>query len=784
MNCTKIKFSIFHSPFSIFLYLCKMRATFFLKILLWCVISMDLPAQSFFFEKQFDITVKDTAGNLIKQPWIGGLNACIMGEIDLNFDEKNDLVVYDQHAGKIFTFLNFSENGSRDYRYTPQYEVYFPNITKWFQLLDFNGDGLRDLFVFDGISGISLYKNVSQDLTLKFELYIPKLKAKIFDTYENLFCSSVDFPAFADVDGDGDLDLLNFWVPSAANTLYYYKNHSKEKYGRADSLDFVLEDSQWGCFEENGESNQILLDICNNKGKVSLPSKAPNRPIPKHTGSTVFSMDLNNDLLQDLLLADFGYPNMVALYNGGTHERAKITNVDTLFPKQSTPVYVLNCPAISAIDMDNDGVKELIFSPFSGLDFSTESYASNWVYKNMSTSATADYQLISKRFLQDEMLDFGMGAYPTVVDIDGDGLLDIVVGNYGIIDSAWEELGAWKSRFSSDLTLLRNIGTSNEPQFQISQLTLTPKLNVSGAVPAFGDIDNDGKLELLIGTESGEIRLYKQVGVKFELTNANILSDNIGKYLAPQLFDLNNDGLLDLIVGDQRATWRDVQNRLYFKGNINYLQNTGTRESPEFMLITDSLGSIDVCNRERSNFGYSKPCFFRDTIGNTHLFCGNEDGKVLHYNNIDDNLQGIFDRLDDITYALNDRAAVLSEGSHTAVAIADFNNDGILDMVVGNHRGGLTFFYGTLNPPTKNETPVNTAKIVIYPNPAHDWLFIQTDETNSIKCEILDVQGRIILPLQSVKNGQSLDIRAFPTGIYLIKFVVKNRIYSQKFIKN
>ena len=800
--------SFFILHFSFFSYLCKMKRRFLLLICFLWLISPELSAQSFHFEKKFDIPVNDSLGNPIKQPWIGGLNACIMGEIDLNFDGKMDLVVYDQHAEKIFTFLNFGvgENGLNDYRYAPQYEAFFPKITlgnekiAWFQLIDFNGDGLPDLFVPNGFGAITVYKNVSQNPTIKFELYTPRLKEEISEgVYRDLIFSPLAYPHFVDLDGDGDLDLLIFGGMNGT-TLLYYKNRSMEKYGHADSLDFILEDEEWGCFRESSVSNEIILNICddekndgnevNTLPQTHLVPCAP-YPAPKHgEGSTIFAIQLK-DSLYDLLLADGGFPNIIALFNGGTSEKAKITHLDTIFPRQSTPVNLLNCPAVSAIDVDNCGVKELIFSPFSAKDFSTESYASNWVYKNMSTTDIADFQLISQRFLQDEMLDFGMGAFPTVVDIDGNGLLDIVVGNYGRIDSAWEEFGVWQSRFVADLILLKNIGTPTEPMFQIYPINLTPPIDFAGAVPTFGDIDDCGKLELLIGTETGEIRQYRNRNPDvfppdFVLENHNILQENIGVFLAPQLFDLNGDGLLDLVVGNQRTTWRDEQGRIYSKGSIHYLQNIGTPKNPEFVLITDSLGRVDVRNHEISYSGYSKPHFFKDTNGNTHLFCGNEDGKILHYTDIDDNLSGTFWRMNDVgaMHASSLQQTPISEGSFTAVAVGDFNNDGLLDMVVGNHRGGLTFFYGIPNPNVKNTPIVNDLKVTIYPNPVRDWLFIQSEEDYRMQGEILDLQGRIVRSLPSVKNGQSIDVRTLPIGSYLLKIIVENQTHALKFVKN
>ncbi|MDR0438469.1 MAG: FG-GAP-like repeat-containing protein [Bacteroidales bacterium] len=787
-----------------------MKRIFILQLLFFGLIPKELSAQPFRFEKRFDIQVNDSLGNHIKQPWVGGLNACIMGEIDLNFDGKPDLVVYDQHAEKFLTFLNFGvgENGLNDYRYAPQYEACFPKITPrlnkvmWFQLVDFNGDELPDLFVSDGLGRVVVYKNVSQNSTVKFELFIPILQQELSNgLYMDLYFSSLTFPHFVDIDDDGNLDLLVFGGMNGT-TLHYYKNRSMERYGNADSLDFILYDEEWGCFRESGVSNQILLNTCDGEKRYRVVSttlndrwlsvvEATSHLMPKHgEGSTIFAIDFNNNGMYDLLLADGGFPTITALYNGGTTEKARITHVDSVFPRQSTPVKLLNCPAVSAIDVDNCGVKELIFSPFSAVDFSTESYASNWVYKNMSPAGTADFQLISQRFLQDEMLDFGMGAYPTVVDIDGNGLLDIVVGNYGIIDSAWEEFGVWKSRFVSDLILLKNIGTPTEPKFQMYPLTLTPKLDFVGAVPTFGDIDNCGKPELLIGTENGEIRLYKMQeteGLHFILTDSNILQENIGKFLAPQLFDLNGDGLLDLVVGSQITTWREGSN-VYFKNSITYLQNIGTPENPEFMLITDSLGRVDVSAPNRLiNEGYSKPCFFRDADGNTHLFCGNEAGNVFHYTDIDDNLHGTFRRLDNVKYLLNDRVSEIFEGTFTAIAVGDFNNDGILDMVVGNHRGGLAFFYGISQWPVKNVDPVEThgrASLRIYPNPVQDFLFIQSEENYQMRCEISDVQGRVVRPLQTVKNGEGIDVTMLTRGNYVLRIVVKNQVHALKFVKN
>ncbi|MCL2412888.1 MAG: FG-GAP-like repeat-containing protein, partial [Bacteroidales bacterium] len=670
--------------------------------------------------------------------------------------------------------------------------------------------------------------------------YIEELFTEIdfFPFFLPMVFSSLSRPHFVDVDGDGDLDMLVFGGMSGTS-LYFYKNRSVENFGRTDTFDFILSDRMWGCFREGDTSNEIILNTCPPNTGISaefILSKVEGLNdrtcslseveryisiVPLHgEGSTIFAFDFNTNGVFDLLLADGGYPGITALFNGGSPTDAIITHFDANFPRKSTPVNILNTPTVSTIHIDNSGTKSLIFSPFDVREFSTESYASIWVYKNMSPSGDADFQLINKRFLQEDMLDFGMGSFPAIVDIDGNGLLDIVVGNHGKIDSVWHSpVFNWEARFLADLVLLRNIGTKTEPAFQVYSLKLTPPLDVAGAVPTFGDIDNDGHLDLLIGTACGKILHYRNrysisanvFPPHFELVNPNILEDvawnnnTVGDplqgnftFLAPQLFDVNGNGLLDLVVGSRYTVWFDtITGRPYSKSSVTYFENTGTPENPIFTFVTDSLGRIDVTRQwaiagdtVRDINGSSQPHFFRDASGNAHLFCGNEEGRVLHFTDIDGNLYGTFQRMEDIRFLLNDRVEILCEGSFTSVAVADLNGDGILDLVVGNHRGGLTIFFGISEfPPTNIERPAvethERSTLQLFPNPVQDWLFIQLDDHfHQMRGEILDIQGRTIRHLPNVQNGQSIDVSWLPTGIYIFRIFTANQIFTQKFIKN
>jgi len=686
-------------------------------------------------------------GTQFLSPLSGGINAGQFSNIDLNLDGVMDIVVFDKSGNKLSPFIN--DNG--DFIYAPKYRTNFPNLHDWVLLVDYNCDGKNDIFTYSS-GGMAVYLNTSTT-ELEFTLITPLVLSDYGSNNLNIYISPVDIPAISDIDYDGDLDVLTFSI--LGGFVEYHKNMSMELYGNCDSLVYEFSESCWGLFYEG--LNSYILN-CPSCICPQITNTTPTNAKQKHAGSTLLAIDVDNDNDKDLVLGDISYNNLNLLINGGDNQNAIMTAVDSVFPQNYSNTLAAEMhvyPASYYIDVTNDGVKDLIVTTNS--ENNSENFESCWLYENTGQNTSPDFNFIQKDFLQENMIELGTSAFPTFYDYNNDGLLDLVIGNYGYHNPNNDP--------ASSLALFENIGNDSIPKYNLinrdwlglSTINLNTNLNIPALnlSPTFSDLDGDGNKDLIVGDADGKVHFFTNNGGNFQITNPNYQNIDVGQFAQPQIIDVNRDGLNDLIIGEQ-------------DGTINYLPNSGTTTNAIFDTIITNWGGVDV-DQSYISTGFSNPTLY-DSSGVYQLFVGCFSGNIYQFTNIDNNLNGQFS-------AVNSTSSNIWDGGKSALALADINNDNNPDMIVGNLSGGISFFSSdTLLTDTTITNVSNQTKNIdftIYPNPAKTNFTIKSSETGTVT--IKNLLGNTIYNKKKTEDILKVNISQFSKGIYVVLFKGLNK---------
>jgi len=686
--------------------------------------------QAFHQTQEIQVSKNNT---FLVNPWAGGANVPQLSEIDLNKDGILDLIIFDKNGDQINCFINNGTQGEVDYHYAPAYNAFFPPLEDWVLLRDYNCDGKMDVFTSEN-GAIRVYKNSNTTEELSFEL-IGTILTDRGSGPTNLYVSSVDIPHIGDLDFDGDLDVLTFSI--IGSHVEWHKNNSIEKYGICDSLDFTLADDCWGDFSENFSDNSVTLNDCG-KSQSSAPKEA------KHSGSTVTALDLNDDSYFELLLGDVTFDNLVMLENSASTENALMVSQDVNFPNYNTSVNLTKFPAAYFLDLNNDDQKDLIITP-NGNNVS-HNYENIWFYENDSPNDEVHLNLVQKNVLLDEMIEVGSGAHPVFFDYNKDGLMDLIVANYGYYISG--------GNFNSQLALYKNIGTLTEPKFEwiTDDYAGLGLLNFeNNIIPTFGDIDNDGDEDMLLGDSDGQLHLMTNIEINgeanFFMNSVNYFDIDVGSFASPFLVDLDRDGDLDLIIGSRQ-------------GQIFHYENQGDANEVNLVLVNDTLGNINLTD-PIYNTAYTTPTIIDSETG-YELFVGTEKGHLYHYKDLEDNLEGTFE-------LVTDSMQLYSKSIKTAPALYDLNNDGWNDMLIGLYTGGVHLLFGAdLN--EFSTTELKKQSLNVYPNPSKGVFTISSTKLVS-SIYVYSLSGKEVLRNY---NSSTFNLTGLTAGLYFVKVLFED----------
>ncbi len=748
----------------------KLRHTFVFLSLLFVIGNSKVLAQLSAihdFERVDSVLLTTETNDTLHFPFAGGLNSCQFMNMDINLDGTEDLLVFDRHGYRILPFLS-TVLPPFQYKFAPEFVRYFPVIEQWIQVIDYNNDGKKDIFTYT-TGGIKVYRNDS-DAELKFtKVTQPFLLSQQGLTLTNILVTYADYPAIVDIDVDGDYDIITFW--GLGSFLELHRNTSVEQFGNTDSLSFEKVSNCWGHFAEGNEDNTIILDTCPVRGKEFYSDAFSDDP--KHTGSTLLIQDLNNDGLPDITIGDVDFSTLIHLTNGGTPAEAKMISQTNNFPNSSEPVNMNSFPGAMLADVNFDGKDDLLVSPFDPSLVKSENQQSVSLYINNGTNTQPDYSLASESFIQDQMLDLGSGAYPVFFDFNKDGLMDVLVGNYGYYDTCiYTVVAGLQCTFTAQVALLLNIGTAEKPAFKLVDRNIAQldELQMQSLIPALADMDGDGDTDLVCGNSKGKFVYCENMALAgqtadFKLVDPAWHGIDVGDFSAPQLFDIDKDGLNDLICGKRNGT-------------LSFYKNTGTKTESQFVLESEMLGGVDITNTQLSNFGFSVPCFYQDKNAETILFTASEFGEIFVYDQIDNNLGGNFRLLGTIPG--------ISEGWRTGVAIGNWNSDSLTDMLVGNYSGGLGLFLGKPDKIFGINNPMgeNNILLAMVPNPACSTVLVSAGISGGTAeyLSVYSVDGRFIRNYIKPQFPLRMDVSDLQNGVYLISVFVRNQILTGKLI--
>lgn len=286
---------------------------------------------------------------------------------------------------------------------------------------------------------------------------------------------------------------------------------------------------------------------------------------------------------------------------------------------------------------------------------------------------------------------------PVLVDLDGDGDLDLAIGKYtqnpqAVLNSPNVRAltAPTTNSIHRSISYYENNGTSTSPNYVEQTGSDNPFNNIQAntgifLTPSFGDVDADGDLDLIIEDGSGYINYYQNDGSAaspnyVQKTGSNNPFDNMwigydGQ--APALVDLDDDGDADLVVGD---------------GYIQYFENDRNSTGPNYVEKTGAdnpFAGLYVGN------GYGAPTFADyDKDGDLDAWVGlrsdpdnNQNNAPLLY------LERTGDTFS-ITESNNAPFDNVRAGtqSFNAPTVGDVDGDGDLDILVGDSDGGLTFY--------------------------------------------------------------------------------------------
>ena len=581
--------------------------------------------------------VFDESGDPYEIPFLGGFNVPRPQWVDIDGDGDLDLFVQETTDRLLFFEREDTPDGQR---HTWRPDAYSDlEVGEWFRFVDVDADGDRDLLAESPFSYMKLYRNTGTAGGAVFELLADTLR----DTRgEAIFSDRQNIPNAADIDCDGRLDLF---IGRLVGTVTRYEATGA----------IGASASPFRHITDRFEDIEIVADPAAAGGVPPFDGPGTGGAFPTlHGANTMALADYDADGDTDMFWGDFFEAGLLLIENAGSCEAPNLRVEPRPFPLDD-PIRTSGYNAPTFGDYDGDGDLDLLMGVLGGAYNANTTTADNLML--FSQESDGGFELRTRRFIS--QIDVGSESVASLVDLDGDGDLDMLLGNK--IDPA--------DLSNSRVFLFENEGSATGPVFRRKG-----EFELPGAyhnAPAFGDLDADGDLDMLLGTWRDEIRYVRNDGSattpRFTLVDSAYVEITRGSNATPTLGDLDGDGDLDLVIGES-------------SGALNYYENTGSASNPNFEFVSDEYGDIDVGRR---SFPKLRD---HDGDGDLDLIVGTESDGIRYFRNDGGPRSPDFVEADGF-FPAPDELPLFSTPE-----FGDLDGDGDPDLVVGTAGGGLYYF--------------------------------------------------------------------------------------------
>jgi len=501
--------------------------------------------------------------------------------------------------------------------------------------------------------GLGFQESVSNDMSFEID----------GTTFEMSTAGGLNTPQFSeiDLDGDGTLDLFVFdrWA-DVIRTFKY--NVSKARYEYAPEYErqfpsmhelVLLRDYNCDGFEDIFTYNQGAYTVYRNTGQYPLVFEKVVDKIQSDYGSiTTSAFILSGDV-----------PAIVDVDNDGDLDILAFGTVAT----ENTIEYHRN-------------LSQDLYNSCDSLEFEVATQC--WGNVMEPSNSAALEPVTCKGIVPPNRDNQHPGSSVLLIDTDNDGDKDLIVGD-----------------IQTDVVVHAvNAGDAQTAAIDVSQQTndyptLAEKIKIPYQVSGYQiDVDHDGHQDLLMtinnNVDSSANRKHvwyyentSSTAPNFELNKSNFLVGDmldLGSGIDMERMDVNGDGDMDLlIVNDFKASPTGSS-----LSQLHYFENDG---SNHYELIDDNFGSFSTFSFQGAKIALGD----LDGDADLDLLVGDAQGYLHWFKNTPSAGMASF------ALSAPQYMSIADIGANAAPEIADINNDGLLDILVGERTGKLHYYQNT-----------------------------------------------------------------------------------------